>query len=488
MKRLVDYYEIVRLKKEGWTTSGISRFLGISRNTVDKYWLQYNERLNELLSLNPDVDSREVIESLISEPKYDTSSRKPLKYTEEIDRKLREILADEERKTELLGKNHKQALTKYQIYLLLVKEGFDIGYTTISTKVNEIRNESKEVFIKQDYDYCDRFEYDFGEVSLVIDGKTTKGYLAVLTAPASGFRWAYLYHNSKMDVFLDSQVRFFEMLGGSFKEGVYDNMRNVVSKFIGRNEKELNGELIKLALYYDFEINVTNCFAGNEKGTVESAVKWLRNKIFAVTYKFDSFEEASEYLQNQLVEINKDSKIEEEKKCLKPYRPKYEISNITMNNVDKYSFIHVDGNCYSVPEELCGKTVTVKTYPNEIIVLYKGEQMAVHTRHTGKGKTYVDIRHYLHTFKRKPGALKNSLALKSQPELKAIFDTYYKEKPKVFIEILRESENLSFEELKERLVPIKETTNVDENKIINKTDEQIEVIGHLFIGGKKYVN
>ena len=28
-------------------------------------------------------------------------------------------------------------------------------------------------------------------------------------------------------LFLDSHVRFFEMLGGSFKEGVYDNMKNL---------------------------------------------------------------------------------------------------------------------------------------------------------------------------------------------------------------------------------------------------------------------
>ena len=90
-----------------------------------------------------------------------------------------------------------------------------------------------------------------------------------MTSPASHFRWAYLYTNMKMEVFIDSHARFFELVGGSFKEGVYDNCRCVVSKFIGRNMKELNPELIKLSLYYDYQINVTNCFSGNEKGSVE---------------------------------------------------------------------------------------------------------------------------------------------------------------------------------------------------------------------------
>ncbi|WP_278623474.1 hypothetical protein [Thomasclavelia spiroformis] len=40
-----------------------------------------------------------------------------------------------------------------------------------------------------------------------------------------------------MAVFLDTHVHFFEMLGGCFKEGVYDNMKNIVTRFIGRNEE-----------------------------------------------------------------------------------------------------------------------------------------------------------------------------------------------------------------------------------------------------------
>ncbi len=104
--------------------------------------------------------------------------------------------------------------------------------------------------------------------------------MAVLSSPGGDFRWAYLYTNQKKDVFLDSHVEFFEMVGGVYKEVVYDNMRNVVSRFIGRNERELNEDLVKLSIYYGYTVNVTNCFKPNEKGHVESSVKILRNKIF----------------------------------------------------------------------------------------------------------------------------------------------------------------------------------------------------------------
>lgn len=111
-------------------------------------------------------------------------------------------------------------------------------------------------------------------------GEGVKVYhMAVLSSPGGGFRWAYPYTNEKQGVFLDSHVKFFEMMGGCHKEVVYDNMKNVVKKFIGRNEKELNPELVKMAAYYGFRINVTNCFSGNEKGHVESSVKILRNQV-----------------------------------------------------------------------------------------------------------------------------------------------------------------------------------------------------------------
>lgn len=132
------------------------------------------------------------------------------------------------------------------------------------------------------------------------------------------------------------------MIGGVWKEIVYDNMRNVVSKFIGKNEKELNEDLVKMSLYYGFDINVTNAFSGNEKGYVEGSVKYLRNKIFAENYKFSSEESAIEYMESQLMKLNENSKIEEEKKMLKSVKPPSELAEIRKSFVNKYSFIQIE--------------------------------------------------------------------------------------------------------------------------------------------------
>ncbi|WP_439647331.1 Mu transposase domain-containing protein, partial [Allobaculum fili] len=118
----------------------------------------------------------------------------------------------------------------------------------------------------------------------------------------------------------------------------------------------------------------------------------------------------------------------------------------------KYSLISVDNNQYSVPDNLIGKKVRVKTYTETIKVYYEHEQVAEHQRiNDGKQKTCFDIRHYLSTLRKKPGALRNSTALKADPELKSIYDNYFSEKPKEFIEILTRHKDRPMEEIKDLL-------------------------------------
>lgn len=444
MKNIVDKLKIIGLKEHGFSNRMVAKMVLCDRKTVANYWNEYLEQKSELLTKKDSY--KELQEKITEPPKYKSDNRIRRKFTDKIADNLNEILEDEKLKDKILG-IHKQQLTKKQMHELIVARGFDISLSTISNEINQIRNSAKECFIRQEYSLGARLEYDFGEVKLEINGLPKTYHMSVLSSPGGEFRWAYLYTNQKKDVFMDSHVKFFEMLGGVYREVVYDNMKNVVTRFIGRNEKELNADLIKMSIYYGFDINVTNCFSGNEKGYVESSVKILRNKIFAINYRFNSLDDAKEYLNSQLLKLNESSKIEEEKKHLLPYKPKLELASISLNDVNTYSFIHVDNNFYSVPEYLVGKQVNVKRYYDEIHVYSNNIKVCVHKRLEGHREMQVEILHYLNTLTKKPGAIRNSLALKSIPKLKAIFDKYYSKKPRKFIEIFMENKDLSIIEI-----------------------------------------
>jgi hypothetical protein len=487
-----DKYTIIKLKEKGHSNREIQKMTDINRKTVAKYWSEYQA---EVAGLKFAAEIRDIQENIISEPKYDASNRKPRKYTPEIDELIDTILASEDAKDSVLGGSHKQKLTNLQIYEMVKAAGHDIGISVVSEHIKEKRDYVKEAFIRQEYEFAQRLEYDFGEAKLAIGGVVGAYHIAVLSSPRANFRWAYLYRSQKKEVFLDSHVRFFEMAGGVYGEVVYDNMRNVVSRFIGKSEKRLNEDLVKMSLYYGFGINVTNCFSGNEKGHVEGSVKIIRNKVFAPKWRFDSFEEAEEYLEEQLIKMNADSLFEEEKKHLLSYRPPLELAQIAEQRVDKYGFVRVENNFYSVPDYLVGRQVIIKNYATEIVVYSAGSKVCAHKKKEGFHEMSVEIIHYLDTFMKKPGALKNSVALKSKEELKDAFDKYFTGREREFIELIRENQDTAIEKLPRILMDAKGVAGTAlskgiEDNVTSRTKSQIAALSGLFMnkGGERYVN
>lgn len=489
----MDKHAIIKLIEEGNSERKIARDIGINRKTIAKYRKEYEA---EIMRLKGAGDIHSVQERIVSAPKYNTSNRNAVKYTEAVDKLIDEILKSEDEKDEILGE-HKQSLTVKKIHKKVRDAGHDIGLTTVSIHVSKKRAKAKEAFIRQEYELGDRVEYDFGEAKLVIAGIKGNYHMAVFGAPAGRHRWAYLYDNQKKEVFQDSHIRYFERMGGAHDEVGYDNMRNVVSKFIGRNEKVLNEDLIKMSLYYGFKINVTNCFKGNEKGYVESSVKVVRREVFSEKYCFESLEEAEEYLHCKLDELNADSRLEEEKKHLQDYRPPLELAKLSRQKVDKYSFIRIENNFYSVPEHLVGQTVTIKNYLKEVIVYADSGKICEHKKICGYGKMNVDIFHYLDTFAKKPGALRNSKALKSKIELKYIFDNYFSERPREFIDILKKNRDKNYISLLE--IVTKAATDpciyrsadsgTIEDNVTRNAKLQLKELSTLHMkGGKDYVN
>ena len=476
---------IITLKLKGKSNRWIAKETGIDRKTIARYWNEY-QHMSEQLS--HDVDNREYQERIVNGPQYDISSRKPVKYTQEIDEALNAILANETTKARELGESNKQKLTNKQIHGMLRSQGHDIGVTVITNKVKEKRDKLAEAFIRQEYDYGDRLEYDFGEVKLVIDGIVGKYYLAVFGSPRSSFRWAYLYNNQKKEVFLDSHVRFLDMIGGAYREIVYDNMRNVVTRFIGKSEKELNSDLVAMSTYYGFSVNVTNCFSGNEKGYVESSVKTIRKEVYAVRYRFDTIEEAEQYLESELCRMNIGSHIEEEISCLLPWRPPLELSRISEQRVDKYSFVRVDNNFYSVPEYLVGRWLTVRNYIKAVVVYAGMNEVCRHKKKDGYGEMSVNIFHYLDTLTKKPGALQNSKALRSEADLKAVFDSYYTSDARKFIDILRANQHNPMDEIVRALRAAGEgyarsRPEAIESNVLRHTQSQLYLISDFFAKG-----
>jgi hypothetical protein len=83
--------------------------------------------------------------------------------------------------------------------------------------------------------------------------------------------------------------------------------------------------------------------------------------------------------------------------------------------------IHFDRNRYSVPATFANHAVSVRVYPERVVVVADGRVICDHARiiarsHDQPGRTIYDWRHYLAVIQRKPGALRNGAPFAELPD------------------------------------------------------------------------
>ena len=322
--------------------------------------------------------------------------------------------------------------------------------------------------------------------------------LAVFTHSYSNYRYAILYSRQDKICFADSHIKYFAHVGGVVREMVYDNMRVVVSKFISRSKKEPTELLLELSGHYQFGWRFCNARKGNEKGHVERSVEFIRRKSFCHIDEFPTMEAANKHLFNVVKKIN--TVKSRTSKCKSPSQLfSEEILNMPLSptpynyfqtefvRVDKYSTIKYQQNSYSVPDIYVGKLLNIHIYPEQIIVFNEDEKVCVHSRSYKLHDWKICLEHYLHTLKQKPGALHSSIALKqTDKELKAIYNRWFTNNPKEFIELLQYAfkNNIKLSDVYFKAKEVAKITHLDvskekimvllENKIIYTSDNEAE--------------
>lgn len=198
---------------DGMTNQAIAKELHMSKDTVNKYINEYQHQKSELLQANPEMDTSELIQAIVENPKYNSDGRKPTKVTPEIMDAVEGLL--ELNRQKRAGGRQKQVLKKLDIHEELVERGFMISYSTVKRLVKEIEDRHKEAFIRQEYEYGDVCEFGWGEVALNIGGEGFNKYqMAVFTAAKSNYRFAMLFKAQDTPAFQQSHAEFFEHCTG----------------------------------------------------------------------------------------------------------------------------------------------------------------------------------------------------------------------------------------------------------------------------------
>jgi len=434
---------ILRYYRDKQSIRYISRETGISRPTVKKYVCDYESALEKA---GIHKTSPEIISEISSTPTYDSSNRRLRLLTPEIEVLIHGFLTENHKKR-LMGQQ-KQQMKRIDIHEALLSAGHKISYSTVCEWIKRIEPVLKETYIRQRYKPGEETEFDWGKVKLYIGGQLRTLPMAVFTSAYSNYRYAVVLPKEDMACFIEAHIRYITHTGGVYKRFVYDNLKTAVKRFVGLNDRELTDDFLKMSLYYCFGSRFCNVARGNEKGHVERSVEYVRRKAFCRHDEFGDLDQVNAHLNDVLNDLNQRELSgrdcssldlhQEELPLLKAAPAAYEYAECDYYRVDKYATVSVKTNHYSVPEYLNRKKVFVKIFATRILIYDDRKVVAAHQRNYGAGQWIIEINHYLKTLSRKPGALSGSEALnQSNPEIRNIYEQYFVEKPRDFVELLQ---------------------------------------------------
>ena len=392
--------------RDGVSKREAARRLGLSRNTVTK-WLSLGH---------------------MTEPRYPKRIA-----TESILDPYKEQLS-----TWLKADSHRPKRERRSI-----KELFQavraIGYSGSRGPIYEYCKQWKEEqanaprhagFVPLRFELGEAFQFDWSCEYAMVGGLRRRLEVAHMKLAASRAFVLVAYYSQAHEMLFDAHARAFAVFGGIPKRGIYDNMKTAVDKVWTGKQRSVNARFEAMTGHYLFDAEFCNRAAGWEKGIVEKNVQDRRRSIWreAGERRWSDLGELNAWLieackatwaelnHPEWRELTVADLFQDEQIHLMPCPSPFDGYVEQPLRVSATALIHYQRNRYSVPCEWINTVVSVRAYPEYLLVVGQDGDCVRLARSFERDQTLYDWTHYISLVARKPGALRNGAPFKAMPE------------------------------------------------------------------------
>ena len=370
-------HAVIGLLERGWSHRRIARELGIHRETVARY------------------DGLRKSKPAISTPGSDPPPAPPCGRKSEC-----ESVAD------LIGSKLDQGLGGRRIFQdLRAETGFTGSYSSVKRFIRRLGKRTELPCRRIEVEPGSEAQVDFGSGPWVIEEghrRRTHVLRVVLSYSRKGYSEAI--HRQTTDAFIRCLENAFRCFGGVPAVLVLDNLKAAV-KNADWFDPDLNPKIIAFARHYGIAILPTRPAAPQEKGKIESGIKYVKNNALKGR-DFMSVPGINSFLRHWEATIA-DTRIhgttkrqvraifaEIERSALQPLPPEpFPLFQEVRRTVHRDGHVEIARSYYSVPPEYLGRQVWVR-YDSRLVRIYNDrfEQIAAHAR-TAPGRFRTDRRH-----------------------------------------------------------------------------------------------
>jgi transposase len=336
--------EYIRKKRliEGWSIRKISRNLGIARQTVRKALENSNI------------------------PQYNLTKEKPSPVLDPYKDIILNWLEEDK------SAPRKQVHTARRIYHRLVDEyGFTGGESTVRRYVGLLKQSRVEMFIPLAANWGEQAQVDWGRAKAYIAGKLTEVSLFCLRMKSSLVPFVWAFPTEKLEAFLEGHKLAFEWLNGVPETLIYDNPKTAVTRILKGPFREEHKVFSSLKAHYLFDSDFCNPASGNEKGTVENLVKYVRRNALVPVPRVKSINELNQILiawcEKQRRLRHKDWEQEQSGLRELPSVP-FKCATTKMISSSRLLLFQFDRNYYSVPVNYGNRNLRIEAFVDRIEV------------------------------------------------------------------------------------------------------------------------
>ncbi len=392
--------------REGLPIREISRRTGLSKNTV-KQWLRRDG---------------------VTEPKYPKRSSKSVldPWTQHLEAALR---TDEHRPA-------RDRRTAKALFEQIRAMGYGGSYPRVVVWVRRWREQQanaprRAAFVPMSFELGDAFQFDWSCEYVFVGGLRRRLEVAHTKLASSRAFWLTAYPTQSHEMLFDAHARAFAAFGGVPRRGIYDNMKTAVDKVGIGKARSVNVRFQAMCSHYLFETEFCNPASGWEKGVVEKNVQDRRRQIWreAAERRWSDLEVLNAWLAERCRQSWDESAHPEwpaltvaevwqdEQARLMPCPKPFDGYVEHQVRVSATSLIHFQRNRYSVPTRHVNDILSLRVYPQQLVLVADGIEVARHTRSFEREQTFYEWQHYIELVETKPGALRNGAPFKTMPEV-----------------------------------------------------------------------
>ena len=242
----------------------------------------------------------------------------------------------------------------------------------------------------------------FGKLTV---GRAQRPLMAfVMVLSYSRHLFVRFYLNATTGSFLDAHVQAFAHFTAVPRGCLYDNLRSAVLERSG-DAIRFNPTLLELAAWYRFQPRPVAVARGNEKGRVERAIRFVRDRFFAARRYTDIADLNAQALRWCIEEAAArpcpEDRTRSVRECFDEERPRllalpaspFPSEERIAVRVPKTPYARFDWNDYSVPHTHVRRTLEVRATVDAVRILDAGAVIATHRRSYDRGAQVEDLPH-----------------------------------------------------------------------------------------------